>query len=315
VPGLRLSPAAAAAPDGQAGRGVLVIGLADAAANRPALLPPRLLAALGLRPGVLPDRTIAHLGRGLDAYRYADLHPLGRPYRLTVYTVPTTAGVATLVCRAASGASDFQPGCDRVARTLVADGATAFALGPDPRYARAVDRAVARLGAHARTLRRAHTPAAQGHAAAAVAGDYRAARARLAGLRRVSPADRPSQAALESAAAAAARDWRRAGTAAGRGRGAEYSAAARAVEHDQEALKRALATLRARGYRTASYRPPRVPRLVRPRPPAPAPAPLGPSPTPAPAPQPAPQPQPQPQPQPAPQPRPKPTPPPIIGGN
>jgi hypothetical protein len=273
VPGLRLSPAAAAAPAGQAARGTLVVGLAGADANRPTLLPPRLLAALGLRPDASPDRTVVRLGRGIKAYRYAHLHPLGTHYQLTVYAVPTTAGVATLVCRSAVGATRLQPGCDRIVSSLVLHGAGAFALGPDASYGRTLDRALARLGrslaTHGRAVHNARTPAAQARAAGAIADDYRRAKARVADIGRVSPADRQSQAALTDALQAAGRDWSRVRAAAAGGHKHDYRSAANAFRRDQARTARVIAMLRTAGYGAllhARYRPPGAPALAHPRP-------------------------------------------------
>jgi tRNA A-37 threonylcarbamoyl transferase component Bud32 len=316
LPGWKLRSAAAAAPTGHAARGVLVVGLAGPDANRASLVPQRLLASLGLRPGVVPDRTATQQGPGVSAYRYAGLRPLGQPFTLTVYAVPTTAGVATIVCRMPAGGRDLEPSCDRTARTLTLAGADAFPLGADRRYGRAVDRAMrplrASLASGARADRAARTPTAESRADGGIARDYRVARKPLAAIRRLSPADRQSRSTLVAALGAAAHAWAALGVAATHARPTAYASAAKRASRAQARLQRARSDLLAHGYRGivhTRYRPPAVRPLVAP------PAPHSPSPAPTPIPTPSPQPPPVP-----PAPRPPPTPPPpnepgAIGGD
>src|SRR5215210_7483913 len=101
--GLPFSRPVAAAPKG--GK-VVEFGLVKghAAANN-ALLPAAFLASTGNTPDSPPSRTPVRLAtQGLQAWRYPGLQPVGSPQALTVYTVPTSAGVATVACAGASAA-------------------------------------------------------------------------------------------------------------------------------------------------------------------------------------------------------------------
>ena len=59
----------------------------------------------------------------LQSYRYRELQPNGFDRSLTLYTVPTSAGVATVACYRGSGtASSFARQCEGVATTLELNG-------------------------------------------------------------------------------------------------------------------------------------------------------------------------------------------------
>jgi serine/threonine protein kinase len=263
---LRLTRAVALAPAGDVARGAVVAGLADASAHRSSLLPDGLVDSLGLRRGVVPDRTVERLSAGLSAYRYGDLRPLEQGRTLTVYSVPTTAGVATVACvHPAAGAP---AACEQIARSLALAGEQPFPLGPSRDYAARVDAAVTRLDrtvADERAgLRSAGTPARQGRAARAIAAAHRRARAALAG--ELSPADEESRERLAAALRAAESGWSRLASAASGDRAPAYASARRATARAQAQVVEALSALRADGYQqllTTRYRTAAIPRLAR----------------------------------------------------
>jgi serine/threonine protein kinase len=307
--GLTLRGAVAAAPP--KGSGAIVLALAGAASERPSLLP------VALAPGAPPERTIVRLGN-LRAYRYDGL----RGGLLTVFVVPTSAGVATVAC--VNPTAD----CLRAATSLTVKRATAFPLGPSRDYARALNRTLdslrASLTTGRRALRHADTPKRQAAAATTIATAYERAADRVEGLE-LSPADRGLNARLVSALRTSRRSYTALASAARAGRRTAYRAAATRVASAERRLASAQRALSGAGYAsllTASVKPAAVPPMAH----QPATTPSG---TPSPEPPTAQEPQPQPQPQPTaeppstqtpqkPQPTtepPKPTPPPLVGGD
>jgi hypothetical protein len=238
VPGLPRD--GAAAPNGQESGGVVLVGMAPKDAHRRALLSPRL--------GESTPEAVT-LGR-LDAYRHAGLSWNGRA--LTVYAVPTSKGVATVACLA-----PVQPGdCRRIAESLVVDGATAFPLGPDPRFAKTTA-----LKLPSRSLQ-ARTAAGQAKAARRVAADYRSAHGRLARVK-AGPADEPLVRSLRHRLTAAADAFQALARAADSNDRGAYAKAAKRARAAESGLRH---TVRASVYR-GTLEPPRahaIPALRRP---------------------------------------------------
>jgi hypothetical protein len=201
---LPLSDAVALAPGGRSDRPSVVYGVmrADSAANS-ALLPAPFLASLGQPAGQLPPRTRTTLrANALPAWRYRDLRPLGSSRALTIYVVPTTAGVATVACLASPGAAAAPAKtCDAIASTLRLRSATPYPIGPSRGYAAAVTHTLNGLqhavGAHGGALEQAQTDRARSQAAAALARDYRRSARTLEALT-LSPSDRTANARLVS---------------------------------------------------------------------------------------------------------------------
>ena len=92
----------------------------DAATNG-ALLPAGFLDSIGKSTSSVPARSAVRLpAQNLQAWRYRNLSPVGAPRQVTVYTVPTSGGVATVVCAAAPDrAAALGPQCDAIAGTLL----------------------------------------------------------------------------------------------------------------------------------------------------------------------------------------------------
>ena len=134
---------------GTPGGDTIVIGTADKTwSNR------RLLPAV-LRTSQKP-RT-ASLGRGAQALRHDRVPVAGRLG--TIYSLPTTKGVAALACFASADT------CSAVASSLQITEGRAFALGPEASFATALERILLTLESRERSLaaklRRADTRASQ----------------------------------------------------------------------------------------------------------------------------------------------------------
>jgi hypothetical protein len=244
VPGLDLDDEVALA--GPSGAGVIA---GRTRATGPALLPAAFLERLPAAPG-RDDRV--RLGR-LTAYRYAhlDIHGLDRP--LTVYVVPTTAGVATVACIGAADASATGNACERIAGSASLMRGRPFGLGPDRAYAKRLNAAMARLNRSRSSLggrlAAARSRSGQARRAGDLAAAYAVASRTLARSRAaVSPAARRRHDAVATAVRRGERAYRSLAAAARRGQAARYRAARRDVARADRALAGALASLRPLGY-------------------------------------------------------------------
>jgi hypothetical protein len=149
-----LTDAVAVRAPGAGADELVMVGLSDT--TDPSLLSPKLVDAVTNRR-VQPQAV--RLGPGVG-YRYAGLRgDDGRP-SATVLALPTSAGVATVVCQAASG-SDTARACDAVARTLAVDSARVYPPAPRSQLAQslnaAFDRFADRQSRHVAAARRAKT--------------------------------------------------------------------------------------------------------------------------------------------------------------
>jgi hypothetical protein len=227
--------------------GSLVAGMATDAAG-PTLLPAAFTTQLQGAPPAPHDAVL--LG-GLQAYRYAGLHLKGSSDALTVYVVPTSAGVASIACRASPPAAATLASCERIAATLRLSGASAYPLGPSAAYARVLNDQLARLragaGAAATALQAARTPTAQAAAATKLSQAYAQASGGLARAT-TNPTVRDANAQLAGALAEIATAYSTAASAARSGDGARYGAAVTAVRRGVGALHRAQRSLGALGY-------------------------------------------------------------------
>ena len=217
-------------------------------AGGPTLLPPSFLRLLPDQPA--RDDAV-RLGR-LEAYRYKALQPRGQEQPLTLYTSPTTSGVATVACVPGGGeGAAFLADCERVAGSLELAGAKPYPLGPSEQFARLLTRTFRSLdaasAAGSRRLRAARTPSAQASAAGDLSDAYASASRTLARAE-LSPADRPAGAALAAALDRTGDAYGRAAAAARRGDRGAYAAARRAVRRSGAATQRALRALEELGY-------------------------------------------------------------------
>ncbi|HWH12826.1 MAG TPA: serine/threonine-protein kinase [Solirubrobacteraceae bacterium] len=223
----------------------------EVSAQTPQLLPASLLGSL--TAPLAPGEPVA-LG-GLEAERYVGLAARASTARLTVYVVPTTAGVATIACAASPSApTTFAGDCERIAATLQLSGTTAYPLGPSATYASALRAVFAKLAtarASAETkLAAAHTPGQQAQAASALAAAYRDA-GRAVGALTVSPSVAGLNAALAAELAGLAGAYSAAASAAGSGQRGGYQSASSGVTSQGAKLAASLRSLSALGYSTS----------------------------------------------------------------
>jgi serine/threonine protein kinase len=256
--GLPLSNAIAAGPRGTADGPVVEFGLVkgNRAANS-TLLPAAFLSSTGQSSGAAPAHTAVRLPeQSLEAWRYTGLRPVGVARELTVYTVPTSAGVATVACAVPAGqGASLAAQCDAIAGTLQLKKATAYPVGASDTYATALNGTIGELQQTSRsqeaTLQGAQTIAGQAAAANALASAYDAAAAQLAALR-LSPADRQANAALVTALRGAAAAYRKAARAAIAGDPDAYRTASAAVPAATTQVNSALAGVAAAGYKSVA---------------------------------------------------------------
>ena len=249
VPGITFrNPVSLAPGDSPAGAG-LVAGQVDA--SGPSLLPPQFVQLVGGDPA--RDDAVK-LGE-TDGYRYADLKPSGYDGTLTVFVVPTSAGVATVACAQPAGTSgSVSDRCEQIAGTLSLNVIKAFPLGPDPGYADSVNKSISGLN-HARAsklkaLRAAKTPDEQAKLLGDLGAAYGAAATPLSKVQ-VSPADKPANAAIVAALKGGQSAY---GAMAGAARAndeAAYNRGKAAVDKADANLQQALKQLSALGYKVS----------------------------------------------------------------
>jgi hypothetical protein len=252
VPGLELEDAQAFAPAG--GNTQVVFGKADETANNSTLLSGPMLEAVG-EEGV-NDREAVELGPDkLQAFRYRDVKVPGSNQQLTLYAVPTSAGVVTLACVApSSAAADFEASCDAIANTAQLNGGTGFPVGPNKEFAEAVNGALATLTKEVRADRSGlgeKTPKRQANAASALQDDYEKA-ANALREQELSPADQLTNAQLVAALGATAKAWGRAASAANDNNKAGFRRAGAQVREGEKALADAVGRLERAGYDVTS---------------------------------------------------------------
>jgi serine/threonine protein kinase len=255
--GLPLSGPTAAAPGGRRAGPVVEFGMVKrAAGSNDALLPPAFLASLGQSPVTPPPRTAVRLPeQGLEAWRYRNLRPVGIGDALTVYTVPTSEGVATVACTAAPGqAAGLTRQCDAIASTLRLRRGSAYPIGPSKTYASTLNGALGELQqsteSNQASLDQSQTLSGQAAAATALASAYGAAASQLAALD-LSPADSAANEQLVSALRAAARAYTVAARAASAGDADAYRTASAAIPGVKTQVNAALAGVRGAGYKPA----------------------------------------------------------------
>ncbi len=220
-------------------------------ATGPTLLPAALQSAVG---GGLPPAVPVLLG-DLQAYRYTGLAIRGLPGTLTIYAVPTSAGVATLACwESPRPPAGFADQCASIAATLRLLGASPYELGPSSDYATLLSSTFSRLrGAVLKPenqLKAARLPSDQANAAAQLATAYGLAAMRLSQAT-VSPLARDANGALVSALRELAEGSSRAASAARSGNDSAYRAATAQVAGGSSALVAATTGLAKLGYRVA----------------------------------------------------------------
>lgn len=222
------------------------VGNVVEAANNFALLSPDLLAAAGFEGGKVPPRKTVRLGgSGVQAYEYENLSVKGAPGKLTVFAVPTSAGVATVVCSVP--AQD----CEAIANTLKLRDRKAFPVGPSKEFGAAVSKALGDVNKASETaragLKSARTNKSQAPVARKAAVAYDQAAKSLDQLE-VSPADASLKTLLGARLRAGQQSWRRLSTAASKHDNAAYKKAQADIAAAQQQLQGAVRGLAAAGY-------------------------------------------------------------------
>jgi hypothetical protein len=217
-------------------------------ASGPSLLSGALLSQLPSGP---PSPSAVRLG-SVDAYRYSNLSVHGLTGALTLYAVPSSAGVVTIACVAQStGSSAAGAECAQIAATLRLNSVTAFALTPSPQYAGALSATLASLQSSlakaSGRLRSASSASAQAAAATALAHAFHSAGASVSRLT-VSPAVRAINANLASALEAAGGDYDALSSAASAEDQGAYTKATRSLGGSYAKITGALSQLRKAGY-------------------------------------------------------------------
>jgi hypothetical protein len=241
VPGLGLADPVAFGPGGKGSGDAVLLGAVRKSADNSTLLSTGFIKAAGS----LPAKEAVESDGGLQGYRYRNVKLSGFDRPVTVYAVPTTAGVATLACLGASAT------CDASANTMQLVSAKAFPVGPSGDYAKAVGGALGALGKATKSgqakLKAARTPRAQASAANGLSTAYAKAAKALGGLN-VSPADKLANAQLVAGLGATAKAYRSAATAANKNDKKAYATASKAVAAGQQTVAKALAGLKSAGY-------------------------------------------------------------------
>ena len=241
--GLNFDSPLAVTRQGKTGTGVVA---GEVAASGPTLLPAALLKTLSSTPKPT-DRVM--LGK-LAAYRYRDLKPSGSDSALTVFAVPTDAGVATVACYRPKDKA-AEPDCERIAGSLALQKAKAYGLEPTKDYGTALGKTVSTLDS-ARTsgrkaLASASTGKAQSLAATQLQSAYRSAAQSLAG-REVSPAAASANDAIVAALRDTAAGYGSMAAAARASQAKNYAAGSRDVQSGESAVQKALSGLKDLGY-------------------------------------------------------------------
>jgi hypothetical protein len=198
----------------------------------------------------VPPREAVELSRSkLQAYRYKNLRPRGLDDPVTIFTAPTSAGVATLAC--------VDPGadCEAIANTLKLNGGTAFPVGPSKQYAADLGKALGGLDKQVKSgraaLRGADTPKAQAAAAARLGSAYNGASKAIAGLT-ASPADAAANTQLAASLKETGAAYGKLAGAARSGSKTGFAKARTAVQQGEQGVTGALRGLEAAGYKIAA---------------------------------------------------------------
>jgi hypothetical protein len=230
----------------QPGAGSLTVGSVDG--SGPTLLPAAFRAEI---QGTAPQPNDPVSIGSLQGYRYSALTVKGLSGAVTVYVVPTTGGVMTLVCHPAGATGAFLTQCADVVGTLKLSGVTPYALGPNPAYAKTLASQLSTLDSEikspAASLASAATAADQAAAADSLAAAYQKASSDL-GRVTVDPATRDANAALVAALAKIANGYSQAATAARAYDAAAYKRAETAITRGSTAMTTALDSLKSLGY-------------------------------------------------------------------
>jgi hypothetical protein len=201
--------------------------------------------------GGVPAGEPVQLG-DLQAYRYADLHVRGLSGTVTVYAVPTTAGVATITCWTESKVTrPFQTECGQVASTLQLHGISPYPIGAGASDAALLSATFSRLrtdsGGPLARVRAAGSASGQAQAEQQLATAYAQAATQLGGAT-VSPLVADVRSSLVGALRRVAEGYSHAAAAARSGDTGAYHSAGLEIGAGSAELTSALRALRSLGY-------------------------------------------------------------------
>src|SRR4051794_15315220 len=241
IPGLNFKDPLSVAPKGGPAVGAMTTGMV--AASDPTLLPVSFKKQL---TGGAPKGEPVQLG-DLNAYRYTGLKPKNYPQDLTVYTVPTDSGVATVACSAAAAqAQAFLPECERAASTLTLSGTQAVDLGIPASYVKAVNGAIGTMqskrAAALKKMKSAKTPSGQAGAARQAAAAYAGAAKSIAG-QKVPPQVGAIDAAILAALHQGAAGYTQMAAGSASNNSSKYKGGQAEVKKADKALQKALKAL------------------------------------------------------------------------
>ena len=194
----------------------------------------------------MPDRTAVKLGPDeLQAYRYEGLQPEGSNRQVTVYTSPTSEGVATVACLAPpADAAAFKGECEAIADTLQVTSGKPFPVGPDAAYAKSLGTIFAKLDDQVangrRQIARDNTTFRQQAAAARDIQSAYTAAAKQLRQAVTSPADALINAAIAERLSEAGSAWKRAAAAAASKDKGGFADSDDAIKQAQSDLERTL---------------------------------------------------------------------------
>jgi len=246
IPGIKFDNPVAFTTDGSAtGPGAVFGQVTDGAANS-TLLSAEFRDAAGFARDEVPKRKAVKLARGnIEAYQYENLSVKGVPGKLTVFTAPTSAGVATVACNAAT------EDCEAIANTLKLRDGEALPVGPSKAFGDAVSKALADASSAAKDgvaqLKSAKTNKSQAPIARKVSLAYDRAAQSLEGLE-VSPADAALKATFVDDLRASQRAWKQLSTAASKHDQSGYDKAKDAIAAAQTNLQNAVKSMQTAGY-------------------------------------------------------------------
>src|SRR3954447_11319695 len=241
IPGLTFKDPIYVAPKGGPAVGVMTTGMVSA--SDPTLLPTTFKKQL---TGPAPKGEPVQLG-DLKAYRYTGLKPKNYPQDLTVYTVPTDAGVATVACSAsAAQAQSFLPECERAASTLTLSGTKATDLGIPASYVKSVNGAIktmqSKRAAALKKMKSATSPSAQASGAHDAAAAYSGAAKSIAG-QKVPPQVSEINTAILAALHQGAAGYTQMANGAASNNSSKYKGGQSEVKKADKALQQALKAL------------------------------------------------------------------------
>jgi hypothetical protein len=244
VPGLALREAVALAPPGvrPAGEGGRAVVVGSIGPWNPGLH----TRALSQRQSAESRRELVQLG-ALQGYRHRGVRLAGSGRAADVYLLRTSDDAIAVACIAPPGSAAFIAACERVASTVRLKGARPVALGPSPRYTRALRRIVSDLEAVRVPKRRQLSAArsAEGEATAATRISLAYREARRSAARLMLPVAPELHAATVEALGSAADGYARMAAAASRSDQASWDSGRALVLSSERELERTFRDLAA----------------------------------------------------------------------